>query len=227
MFYLFLIAMTDNASTLSHEHLTFLEVLKRRSGIGKILIVGESFVGKTSVLNVLLSGKPIDQATKSTRFINLDSFGLEDETILESTGYKVQAYDVAGQKRVAHAMDLLSRQLLIATDLIIYTFALDDPQSLEKIDSWVNDVNQAIEKLIGLSNSPPAMLVGNKKDLERMVAEGRPNEVIKKYDFFIGYFETSSTTGEGFEDLKNKMLEALTARDRPEKDPEEVREMID
>ncbi|MHA1910201.1 MAG: GTP-binding protein [Candidatus Kariarchaeaceae archaeon] len=219
--------MTNNGSTLSHEHLTFLEVLKRRSGIGKILIVGESFVGKTSVLNVLLTGKPIDEATESTRFINLDSFGLEDETIMESTGYKVQAYDVAGQKKVAHAMDLLSRQLLIATDLIIYTFALDDPQSLEKIDNWVNDVNQAIEKLIGAANSPPAILVGNKKDLERLVAEGRPNEIIQKYNFFIGYFETSSTTGEGFEELKSKILEILTVRDLPEKDPQDVREMIE
>jgi len=219
--------MTNNGSTLSHEHLTFLEVLKRRSGIGKMLIVGESFVGKTSVLNVLLSGEPIDQATKSTRFLNLDSFGLEDETIMESTGYKVQAYDVAGQKRVAHAIDLLSRQLLIATDLIIYTFGLDDPQSLEKIDNWVNDVNQAIEKLIGPSNSIPAILVGNKKDLERMVAEGRPREVMQGYDFFIGYFETSSTTGEGFDELKSKILQALTVRDLPEKDPQEVREMMD
>ncbi|MCG3219295.1 MAG: 50S ribosome-binding GTPase [Candidatus Heimdallarchaeota archaeon] len=219
--------MTNNGSTLSHEHLTFLEVLKRRSGIGKILIVGESFVGKTSVLNVLLTGEPIDQATKSTRFLNLDSFGLEDETIMESTGYKVQAYDVAGQKRVAHAIDLLSRQLLIATDLIIYTFGLDDPQSLEKIDNWVNDVNQAIEKLIGPSNSIPAILVGNKKDLERMVAEGRPREVMQGYGFFIGYFETSSTTGEGFDELKSKILQALTVRDLPEKDPQEVREMMD
>ena len=219
--------MTNIGSTLSYEHLTFLEVLKRRSGIGKILIVGESFVGKTSILNVLLSGEPIDEATESTRFINLDSFGLEDETILESTGYKVQAYDVAGQKRVAHAIDLLSRQLLIATDLIIYAFALDDPLSLEKIDNWVNYVNQAIEKLGGPSGPPPAILVGNKNDLERMVAEGRPNEVINKYDFFIGYFETSSTTGEGFDELKSKILQSLTVRDLPEKDPQEVRKMID
>ena len=147
----------------------------------KIIILGSTEVGKTSILNRyfqnefsqnLLSTVGIDFKTKFFKF--------DDEKV------KINYIDTAGQEKFR----AISVNYLKGTNGVILVFDITQRNTFDLIQGWIDDINQNINTNIG------KILLGNKKDLEHQRevsledAEQLANEIGCKY------IEGSAKTGE-------------------------------
>lgn len=146
----------------------------------KIVVVGDGGIGKSTMIQRLLTGRFIAQ--KITIGTDLASYSFEDaEKIV-----KLQIWDFAGEKRFRFFLPNYSRGAqgcLLCFDLTRYS-------SFENLKEWYDIVQE---------NSANAVfsLVGEKHDLaetKRAVSTSIAKEFQEKYKI-PHYFETSSKTG--------------------------------
>ena len=123
----------------------------------KIIVVGDSGVGKTNLVNRFTSNK-FDTNSKSTIGVEFvyKTLKINKEII------KVEVWDTAGQERYR---SITSSYYKGANGAII-VYDITDEDSFKNVESWMNEV---IKK--GKQNMQ-FLLVGNKKDLinERVVS---------------------------------------------------------
>ena len=145
----------------------------------KFLILGDSQIGKTSILE---------------RYVN-DSF---KENYLVTVGVdkrfkylKVNGFDMdltlsdtAGQERFRS----LSKMSYKNADGILVGFALNAPMTLESVDFWIDQINNNTNK----GGNVSLVLFGNKCDDEKniTVKKEKIDEISSKYG--LKYFETSA-----------------------------------
>ena len=124
----------------------------------KIIVVGDSGVGKTNLINRFASDK-FDTNSKSTIGVEFvyKTLKINKEII------KVEVWDTAGQERYR---SITSSYYKGANGAII-VYDITDEDSFKNVESWMNEV---IKK--GKQNMQ-FLLVGNKKDLinDRVVSE--------------------------------------------------------
>ena len=116
----------------------------------KFLIIGDSNVGKTSIIKSL---KNKNSYIKSTIGIEYDSFILN----LEPYKIKCQLWDVGGYRFNCNEMDKYLLEYYSIPLVSIIVFDLSDQRS------FLN-VNNYIKKLINLSNTKYLIILGNKLD---------------------------------------------------------------
>jgi Ras-related protein Rab-11A len=145
--------------------------------IYKIVLVGDSGVGKTNLLLRYLKNK-FDQNSKATVGVE---FGSKNITI-DNSIVKAQVWDTAGQERyrsITSAYYKGSHGALVVYDVTKI-------ESFNNIDKWISDLrNNTNEKLV-------IMLIGNKIDLdkERTVKTEEGQE--KSNENEVAYIETSA-----------------------------------
>lgn len=145
--------------------------------IYKIVLVGDSGVGKTNLLLRYLKNK-FDQNSKATVGVE---FGSKNITI-DNSIVKAQVWDTAGQERyrsITSAYYKGSHGALVVYDVTKI-------ESFNNIDKWISDLrNNTNEKLV-------IMLIGNKIDLdkERTVKSEEGQE--KSNENEVAYIETSA-----------------------------------
>ena len=153
---------------------------QNRRYLFKIVVVGDGGIGKSTMIQRLLTGRYIAQ--KITIGTDLATYSLEDG----EKSIKLQIWDFAGEKRFRFFLPSYSRGAqgcLLCFDLTRYS-------SFENLKEWYNIVKD---------NSTNAVftLVGEKHDLaesKRAVETSIAQEFQKEYDIPY-YFETSSKTG--------------------------------
>ena len=160
-----------------------------RHGI-RVAIVGRPNVGKSSLLNRLLEHDraivtPIAGTTRDTV-----------EEVANIRGIPFILVDTAGLTETSDPVEHLgierSRKALAGADLVIVV--LDSSRPLTEEDA----------QLIGRVNGESAVTVANKSDLPGVVDAGA---------VFSGAIRTSMVTGEGLEELRDRMVEtALNGR---------------
>jgi small GTP-binding protein len=151
-----------------------------RRFIFKIVIVGDGGIGKSTMIQRLLTGKFIAQ--KITIGTDLASYSVN----IQGESVKLQIWDFAGEKRFRFFLPNYSRGAqgcLLCFDLTRYS-------SFEHLKEWYGIVKD---------NSPNAVftLVGEKHDLtdsKRAVTTEIAQEFQEEYQI-PHYFETSSKTG--------------------------------
>ena len=164
----------------------------------RVVIIGDGAVGKTTLVQRLLNDSSYETTlseTKRTPFMNIEMLHIDQEKIL--------VYDLAGQQSGAHPLKLLPDQILGTVNIIILTFALNQFSSLAHLEQWysiLKDYYQKQELYI-----PPILLVGTKCDQPSTIDKILISRVMQN-EQIIDYIETSSTTGEGLEMLKNKLV---------------------
>lgn len=156
----------------------------------KVLIIGQSNVGKTSLLTRYVDKVFYDDTMSSIGVdfklitLNLEIDGIEHIV-------KVQLWDTAGQDR----FQAVTRQFYRGAHAAIVVFALDDLRSFERVDYWMTQLD---EKCI-------VKLVGNKCDKPHQTVSER---AIKELN--IDYIQTSAKSGENvkelFEDIARTVL---------------------
>ena len=120
----------------------------------KIIVLGESGVGKTCILNKYVKNLFIE-SHKST--IGADFFTKEIQ--LNDKHITLQLWDTAGQER----FQSLGKAYYRGADAVILVYDITDKISFDKIDSWKKHF---IKNYDGNDmNNFPFLLIGNKSDL--------------------------------------------------------------
>ena len=168
-----------------------------------ISILGESQVGKTSMISVK-SGLQFNEKQIAT--VGIDNF--IDKKVIDNQEYKFKFFDTAGQERY----NSISAQTIKIADGFILVFSVTDRGSLEKISFWmksIEDYTNIKDKVI--------ILVGNKIDMEREISHEEANNFAKENN--LKYFETSAKTGYGIDETFNRLYQdiyELNKKDNPE-----------
>ena len=161
----------------------------------KILTLGETTVGKTSLLN-----KFTENTFSKTQFATIGiDFKLKKININGKT-IELKIWDTAGQERYRN----LTKQYYKGADGILLIFDLTKKETFLKINDWIDQLNSHFNQ-----DEISIILIGNKKDLsDREISYEEGNQRGKELN--ILYFETSAKTGENvneaFNCLTNEIL---------------------
>ena len=125
----------------------------------KILLLGESGVGKTSIINRYLNNEFASESLST-----LGSYTSKKEIIKNKTKYLLDIWDTSGQEQYHSITNLF----INGSDIVILVYSIDSKSSFTGLDFWYNSV---MEKL-GNDNFILA-IVGSKSDLalEEQVSE--------------------------------------------------------
>jgi len=180
----------------------------------KVIVVGDSGVGKTSLLNQYCYGK-FDTATKPT--VGCD-FSLKAFNDYNGKSIRLQLWDVAGQERF-HSMSRL--YVRGAFGCIIVSDIMNE-DSLKSTLKWKAIVEENAEPLDG--RPIPILLLQNKKDLID-TAGTIPDTATQKFlDGFAGEnkflkgFQVSAKTGENIDAAIKTILDEILSRNLAVKD---------
>lgn len=190
---------------MTDKSISWLSSLKSLRRSGKLCIVGEGGVGKTSLTKVLCSGMTLEESDfdiKRTPYIDINVFKAPK-------GYKVQIYDLSGQRFSAHPIEVLKNQVLVNLDAIIFVYSISNFNSLIDLTPWFNDV-------INFMNAnnlvvPPFFLIGNKVDLidDREVPPEMCMKIVNERKQFREYIEVSAYTGQGINILSDLVMKSI------------------
>lgn len=155
----------------------------RKKVLLKVIILGDSGVGKTSLMNQYVN-KKFDNRYKAT--IGADF--LTKELEVEGTLVTLQIWDTAGQER----FQSLGSAFYRGADACILVFDLTSQESFQHLTSWHD------EFIIQAGQNKDFVLIGNKNDLEdkRLVSQKGALAWCTKHsqddENPIPYFETSA-----------------------------------
>jgi len=148
-----------------------------------ILLVGNSFAGKSSFVHWFHNRKP-NRDPKVTTGVNLSFIGAR----INGQHYVVTLMDTAGTERFHSTPPNLYRYI----DGAIVMYDITDFESFQHVTTW----KQRVERNCRNDNIP-YILVGNKVDIEgQLHIEGDQVAKDLKMD---GYLKTSALTGEGID----------------------------
>lgn len=147
----------------------------------KVMLVGDSGVGKTCVLIRYKDG-----AFLSGAFISTVGIDFRNKVVpLDDTKVKLQIWDTAGQERfrsVTHAYYRDAHALLLLYDVTSKT-------SFDNTRAWLGEINEYAHDDVVI------MLIGNKADMkeERQVKYEDGERLASEYE--VAFMETSAKSG--------------------------------
>jgi len=155
--------------------------------IFKLIIVGDSFTGKTSLLNKSCYNTFTEcyDATIGVDFITKVT-SMPDGIVI-----KTHIWDTAGQR----CFSSILKDYYKFTAGIIYVFDKGNKKSFENIKYWMNEVN---------GGNIPTMLIGNKIDKSSNVS--RETAEIFALENDMSYIETSAIMGINTDDFLDKFI---------------------
>ena len=145
----------------------------------KIILLGESGVGKTNLMNVFF-GKEFQDLTDST----VVSFCYQDELQVGKNTYKYYMWDTAGQEKYRAINQIFIRDAKV----ILVVYAIDNIDSFREIDFWINFIKESKGE-----NDPYILaLIANKCDLfdSQVVSDEEGQKAANKYG--IEFLTTSA-----------------------------------
>ena len=164
----------------------------------QILIIGDSSVGKTSILTRYTNGTFKEEYLAT---VGLDYYSKDE--IFNNKTINVKLWDTAGQERYKS----LTQSYFKNAEGVIVAYDITNTESFDNLKFWINSIKANMEnKNIFI----PVIIIGNKTDMEEsreiMTEDAEKFAEENKYK----YFETSAKTGEGIDkairDLINQIL---------------------
>ena len=150
----------------------------------KILIIGESGVGKTCFL--------LRYAENSFVANHLLTIGIDFKIKvieIEGKNIKLQIWDTAGQDRFR----TITKTYYKGSHGVILVYDVCDERSFGNVKNWVNQIEQ------NAKSSICKVLVGNKCDkAERVITEEQGRKLAEEYN--MKFYETSAKTGQNVEE---------------------------
>lgn len=165
----------------------------------KILTLGESCVGKTSILLRYTENNFIQT--------HLLTIGIDFKTkyiTMNNKKIKLKLWDTAGQEKFR----TLTQQYYKNADGILLIFDIKDRSSFDKIHSWMEQIQYNTP-----NNQMPIVLVGNKcdcKEKERTVKPEEMENIANEYG--VCYFETSALTNKNINECFSCLCELIVKK---------------
>ena len=157
--------------------------------VGKIVVIGETSVGKTKILIRYCKN---EFGFNSNMTIGVEFFS-KVVSYKEKT-MKFQIWDTAGQERYKS----ITNSFFTNTTAAIIVFDLSNIHSFEKVDFWMNEVKKYTKDNLIM------VLIGNKSDLDHKIS---PEEIKKKSEFYkIDYFQTSALMNKNINEAFEKII---------------------
>ena len=147
----------------------------------KVLMVGESGVGKTCLIQRFIKNE------FSTNHLSTIAIDFKMKLLkIRGSNIKMQIWDTAGQER----FNTLTSGFFKGSDGIILTYSVIDKNSFENIHKWMVQVKSLAPTDVKV------ILVGNKSDFseEREITYEEGKKMADKYNLI--FFETSAKSGE-------------------------------
>jgi Ras-related protein Rab-1A len=142
----------------------------------KFLMIGDSDVGKTTLLNCFVEER-YDEKYSATIGVDFKNKSIKYKDCL----VKLQIWDTAGQERFR----TLTKSYYKIVNGVVLVFDITNRESFNNIRYWLDQVKENTDDKMKI------ILVGNKIDMEnRNVSIEEADSFAKKND--IKYFETSS-----------------------------------
>ena len=177
---------------------------KGKEPIIKIILIGESSVGKTSLIQAYLGRQFMDYTSNT---INSESF---NKTIkINNTTFNIHLWDTAGQERFRS----LNKIFIKGSQIVIVVYDITKKKTFDEVPFWVDYAKSLLGDHIVLG------LIGNKLDLFDKIENKDcgnnnddgfiDNETGKKYADEIGaiFGETSAKlNAKGFQKYVNDLI---------------------
>ena len=170
----------------------------------KLLIIGDSRVGKTSLL--------LNYVEKIFPEAHISTLGVEykeKEIIKDNYIIRLQIWDTAGEERFRS----ITKSIYRNANGILFVCDITNRESFKNIKNWIKDADNVDKDIKGI-------IIGNKIDLdnERVVSVEDLEETGKKYD--MPFIETSAKTRMNV----NKCFEVLIDELFKNKNADEIKE---
>ncbi len=163
--------------------------------IFRIITLGESGVGKTSILRRYIY-KIFDDNSIST--IGL-SFAFKDIILKNKEKVQLKLLDTSGQEKYK----ALTKSYFKNADGVLFVYSIDNEESFNNIKDWItlfNENNNNKEEVI-------QYLVETKNDLDRVVDEEKSKEFAKNNN--LKWFSTRSKDNNSIDELFSDKEESL------------------
>ena len=153
--------------------------------IFKYIIVGDSSVGKSSIL-AQLSGRQMNNEHVVTIGVEFDSFPL----IIEQHQVKLHVWDTSGQEKFHSITKCYYRNTACA--LLVYDITRRD--TFDHIKEWMDQIKNS-------ASDPILILIGNKSDLKsrRMIPKDEAKKFAKEHNMLFA--ETSAKMNANVRDV--------------------------
>lgn len=171
----------------------------------KIIIIGDSQVGKTAITSRYLSN--------AFHYNTMTTIGIDfriKKIVKDGVEHKMEIWDSAGQERFR----TITKTFVRGAKGIVLVYDITDRSSYDKISDWIKFVDsiEISEKIF--------MLIGNKSDMVDKRAVSYEDGINLAHKYHISnFFETSAKDGnniaEAFDNLFDKMISLSLITEHP------------
>lgn len=163
----------------------------------KIIFLGNSFVGKTTLISQYLYSKTQNPTpTIGVDFLN-SSLDVNGQRI------RIQLWDTAGQERFHSIVGNYTRDTFLA----IIVFSIDDLESMDNVEMWIKDFALSHNSIENIN----ILVVGNKMDLKVDSFEdcySKAKDVSEKYGAKL--VTTSALDSNGIKEMASAISEFIS-----------------
>ena len=160
----------------------------------KLLVVGDSSVGKTNFITMFIDNK-FNQTYMTTSGMDLKTSSI----VVKNKKIRVQLWDTAGQEKYR----AITKNLFLKVQGALVVYDITNDNSFTNLKTWVKSIKEECGK------SMQMIIVGNKCDLddERVIEKEKALEYAEEEK--VEYIETSSKTGENVQKAISQLCEKV------------------
>ena len=166
--------------------------MEKKEFLYKILLLGDSSVGKTCFL-MRYTDNTFQEIHMST--IGLD-YKLKNVQLDDGKMVKIQIWDTAGQDRFRS----ITKNYYKGAHGIILIYDITNKRSFDNVRNWINQIKEEVSDKVSI------VLVGNKVDDEQhRIVKTEDGEKIAK-EFGLLFFECSAKSGINIDSTFNELV---------------------
>ena len=177
----------------------------------QLLILGDSSVGKTSLITRYTNGTFKDEY--------LATVGLDYHSKIEDIDNKtvqIKLWDTAGQERYK----ALTQNYFRNSEGVLLVYDVTNIESFDNLKEWISSIKKNIE---GQNVFFPVVIVGNKIDMEESREIKKEDAEIFANNNNYTYYETSAKTGEGVDNSIRELVTQIINKPEQNDDQKEAR----
>ena len=179
----------------------------------QILLIGDSSVGKTSLISRYANGIFKEEYIST---IGFESYSKEE--IINNQTVLVKLWDTAGQERYK----ALTTNFFKNAEGVILVYDVTSSESFDNLKYWID----SIKSNLGENITIPIIILGNKIDMDDMrdIKKEDANKFANENKY--KYFETSAKTGEGVDEAIRYLVNQVMIQKGKNDDGKEERNSV-